>query len=582
VLAIAAVVFALAGPRPATAETPPETLVLVLDGDVTTTAKESPDETRFVRQVALAKAHVRAHRRGPVAVVLAAAAPQVAAAPTDDRDAAIAALGRLSPAPGTADLAPSIRVAVELARRSDRARVLVVSSRALPGVPQDENPVPIEAVGAGVASDDQGLVDQAISRAADGIRTQARFVVRNFAAEPRTRRLELHYEGLWSPEAWMPRFVLTSREVSIPARGEADVVFDLGPPSLDEDFLVGELAGDDSFPGNDRTVAWIPPPSRPSVLVVHGGVVRPFVAAVLDALGESIDREKSGAVLATDFAKAEPRDVTVVDGAPVEGLRGPTLLLAPFGAKGLPFGVGRTVAKPLVWRVEESHPLLRGADLSTAFVASATSIEGKDVRGLAFAEAVAVVAEGDVDGVPWIAFGMDPEGSDLPLRAALPVLLKNAIRILGERPAQTLRSFYRAGEPIRTRDGTSLLSRFLLGGNSPPGVTFIPLIAGPPDPLWHPLEGSSVEPMAPAGGPFKTLVEFLVGSARTATVDLDPARDVAPVRPPSPAPPPAPVETDVASTWRLALLAVAALLLVLDVVLVRAARRKVGATPVPA
>src|SRR4030095_11987454 len=87
----------------------------------------------------------------------------------------------------------------------------------------------------------------------------------------------------------------------------------------------------------------------------------------------------------------------------------------------------------------------------TAAAGGRPSGAGDDTRSLAYVEGDAVVAEGDRRGLRWIAFGLDPEGSDLPLRAALPVLLQNAVVRLAAGPRSPLRPFYRLGEAVRPR-----------------------------------------------------------------------------------------------------------------------------------
>ncbi len=525
--ALACLVLAAAGPREAEGAAPVSDLVVVLDGDVTTLAREARNETRFQREVALARARLEAPTVRRVAVVFAGAVPRAVVAPTADKDAAVAALAGLAPGVETADLKAALAVARTAAASLQGARILAISSRPVPG--EDADPL-LTVLGAGTASDDQGIVDERVVPAPDGARWTLGFTVRNYAREARTRSVVV---------SWADGRAFERREATLPARGTADVRFDVLPPK-DGAFVTARLEGADAFASNDLAAAWLSPFPRPSVLVVHAGKPRPFVAAVLAAMGDSIDRERSGWVPRTDFAAAPPRDVTVFDGvAPPTGSwrEGAYVVLAPFGdpaawGEDAPFRPGRSVVEPLVWRAEEGHPLLRGVDLSTAYVAKGTTIAaGGAAAGLAFVEGDPVVAEGERGAVRWIAFGLDPEGSDLPLRAALPVLVKNAIRRLATAPTAPMRPFYRAGEQLRPRLPIPGEGPFVLEMREASAAA---LRASVPR-----LDPDSDAPAAPRGPPRS--IEVRVGDrvvARTASVDLDPARDITPVReastPPAP------------------------------------------------
>ena len=209
-------------------------------------------------------------------------------------------------------------------------------------------------------------------------------------------------------------------------------------------------------------------------------------------------------------------------------------------------------------------------DLSTAFVARGSAIGGEGSRGLAFAEGEAVVAEGEQDGARWMAFGLDPDGSDLPIRAALPVILRNAIRRLAVAPNQPLKPFYRPGEEIIVRgtelDRASARLRLVRLDEFP----FPKGDAQTPRP-----------PFAPTGGPWLVSLSRATSDGpasdwQSAAVDLDAARDITPARPaavPPPPAPPAPPSDEVASRWMRILLLAAAVLLLLDLAAVRGGQK---------
>lgn len=575
-LALACLALAAAGPREASASAASRDLVVVLDADVTTLALESATETRFARQVALAKAHLHAADVGRVAVVSAGAIPLAFVPPTTDRAAAAAALDGLRPGFEPADLASAIAVARAAAASLANARVLVISSRAVPG--EGDDPA-LEVVGAGTTDDDVGIVDQKVVPHEDGVRWTVSVTIQNFAATPRARTVALS-KG---------RYVLLGRgrvrhderRVDLPPRGTAEAVFEV-LPAEGGTFVDVWLDEQDAFGVDDLASALLPSFPRPSVLVVHGGRPRPFVAAVLAAMGDSIDREKSGWVPLSDFASAPPRDVTVFDGVPPPSgpwRAGATVVLAPFGdpkawGDGAPLRPGRAVSEPLVWRAEEGHPLLRGVDLSTAYVAKGTTIDAPGAAGLAFVEGDPVVAEGESGKARWIAFGLDPEGSDLPLRAALPVLLRNAIRRLATAPKAPFRPSYRAGEQIRPRLPLPGAGPFDLAMEARGSHASVLHAAAPR------LEPDAEAPEAPYGpARWVTVRQGSETVASTATVDLDSGRDIAPVRAAAAHPAPAAGVGETGSRpWGPWLLLTAALLLLADLLLVVAGERKIART----
>jgi hypothetical protein len=582
--AVAALVLAIAGPKPAQAATPIEDLVIVLDADETTYCREpegGPLEgaTRFERELALAKAHTLARSAGRVGVVLAGATPRTLVAPTEDRLAVISRL--VFPAVhsdiGRADLTAAVAVARE-ARLPERSlRVLILSSRDIPAAATGSD---VSVEGAGTAEDDQGFVDASVTPNADGVNFDVRVVLVNRSSEAVRRTLERTMQSVdlvTSSVTDVGGAEEDSQTVDLPANAEievklsvrADGRWPLSTWNLHLPDRPGEPRRYDAWSGNNYFYAGLRPRARPSVLVVHGNRPRPFVRALLDAMGDAIDRDASGFVPVSGLADARPRDVTIVDGVsvPAGSLRkGAWIFVAPFGdpsaASGLPFRVGREVREPLVWRSEVSDPLLRGVDLTTAYVAKASTIVGDGVRTLASVEGEAVVADGQRDGARWLAFGLDPDGSDLPIRAALPLLLANAIRRMGEMPKSPLKPFYRAGEPIAplVEVGPTEFDGFRTTEKQRRRVDRW----GPGDPL-APTPGESVL----WATTFAAWATTSAGVTMPVAVNrLDRSFDIRPARPASPPPPPAPPPPeDEAARWLAWLLIGAGALLLIDLIL---------------
>ena len=573
VLALAALVLALAGLAPAPAGPPPRALILVVDADPTTAAVEADGRSRYAHALDLAGRLLASRAWREVAVLEARAAPEVLVAPTEDRAAAAARLGRLQrdaegrrrgPEDGPADLGAALHTARELARVRAPATLQVLTARAAPAAEASEDAAgetsesggaaEIQLWGVGATREDQGFVRFDLAPTRGGQRVLFTGAFRNDAPGIRVRDLVLETGG---------QDVFRRTLELAPGVSSEAVEVELLPPK-GGGWLRARLDGTDAFPPNDEVLAWLAPPLRPSVLVAHDGAVRPYTRAILDAMGDGIDVAGSGSVRAADLARARPRDVTIVDGVdlPPDALRpGAYLFLAPLGP-GLPFDVGEPVREPLVWRSAPDHPLVADLDLGAAWIARGYPVSGAGLVPLAEADGAAVLAEGERAGVRYVVLGLDPEGSDLPLRAAFPLLVQAAIRRLAAVPLAPLQPFYAAGGALRPR---------------------LPLPGGPEATLTWPggeaavrLHPGQAAWTVPAGQRGAVTVRTATWTGHTAFVDVDPDRSVLPKREAGVPPPRARIRAEGALRWRRALLLAALLLLVLDLVLVA---RRDGADP---
>lgn len=578
-LALAALALVAAGLP--TAPPAARALVLVLDADATSEALEADGRPRLQHGLEAAAAEVRAHADGPVGVVVAAGQPWVLAegvGPADGEREALAArllagedLARLRGG-GPAPLAPALALARRLA--GEAGRVLLLGARELPA---DEAARGVEARGVGTADDDAGFVGLRLVPAApagdEGERVRVTFGVQALGARAAQRRLVVEVaEAAYRHE----------QPVALEADERRDVVLEVPVPPQGGvlrarlDAQAGGTA--DRLARNDRLEVVLPAPVRPAVLAVHdGGGLKPWTAAALGAMGERIDRARSGAVSAAGLAAAAAHDVVVVDGAvlPPGSLRpGAWVFLAPSGGE-LPFELAAPVERPLVWRALPGHPLALDLDLADAWVLRATPLRpGPGLVAVATAGAdQPVLAEGEREGVRYVALALDPAASDLPVRAAFPLLLRNAILRLCRARAEALPPYVQAGQPLRARlplpGGEQV--RVAWAGAATPQPARVGLEQGP----LAPYDALGVARLLPAGeGPAGP------PALRTAVVDLTPWR-IAPARLPGPRPAPAKAPGAPAPPWAQALLGLAALLLVLDLALGRRpAGRAAGRTGV--
>ena len=577
-LALACVVLALAGLRPADASPPALDLVLVLDGDVTMAAREADGALRLRHAVDDAHAFVRAVPTRPgqpdrlaarVGLVLAAGAPRLVAAPSNDR---IELERRLEavvlPAALRGDLTAAWDTALD-ALRGAPGRIVVLTAR-----PFEPGPTPagVEVLvhGVGRVRADQGIVDLAVTRVPAASAYAVHASVRNDDDAPRTREVVVRVG-----DAEVAR-----GSVVLEPGATEELTWQVPAPEADAWLDVG-LEGEDAFPANDAVAARLAPTPRPSVLVVHGGRVRPYTAAIVEALADTgwIDPARGGFVAVADLAQAEAADVIVVDGVglPPAALRpGAYVFLAPLSGA-LPFELGAEVEEPLVWRKAPGHPLVGDLDLRRAFVVRGRTVAGDGLVPLAYAEGRPVIAEGERDGVRYVVLGLDPEGSAMPFQAELPRLVRTAVLRLARAHAAPLAPLYRVGEALRPAAPLPGGPEARIAWSGPARDARLAEVGrgtaagrlAPDGSTWRVPPGASGRTRITTGGAGAT-----AWTGWTALLEVDPQRTIVPVRPPGAVPAPAAAKPAVARVWRTALLALAGLFLLLDLALVAQARRR--------
>lgn len=180
----------------------------------------------------------------------------------------------------------------------------------------------------------------------------------------------------------------------------------------------------DCLAADDRAFALVPERRRRRTLLVTDGNLF-LEGALLADPDVSLERIPP--------AGYRPREATGFDVAifdrvapePPPGVRG-VLLVDPQG--GGAFAVVRRVVDPILTDVARDHPVARGVVLRDVNIrdASAFAVGPSDTTVASSFGAPVIVARADA-GVRTVAVGFDVRGSDLPLRAAFPILLANAL-----------------------------------------------------------------------------------------------------------------------------------------------------------
>lgn len=190
---------------------------------------------------------------------------------------------------------------------------------------------------------------------------------------------------------------------------------------------------------------------RPNLFVAAAllAMERPLRLETLTPTQARDDRERRARVGAPP-----PFELLIIDALddrdplPTEAV--PSLIFDPFHveARTFPVARGRRIIRPRITSRDALHPLLRGLVFKDVNLAEATALlpeEGDEVLLSHLQQPIAIVRE--VEGVPWAIFSFDPSRTDLPLRAAFPMLVARVLDMARTDDAG-LATALTAGQPL--------------------------------------------------------------------------------------------------------------------------------------
>lgn len=395
--------LAIAAARPAAKQG--EALVFVVDVSASMDGEPIAEARRF-----LARRVTGLGQSGSVAIVTAGREARIALAPAAPGPRVDEAIAALRAERATAAIDEALAIADGLA-----TRVVVVSD------------APIDAAASRRAQKPEGRVVG--RRSADNLGITALSTrVPEGAAEEAEREAEIAI-ATSSPRSRSARLVVTlagrvvaDRRIALEARGEEVVHVALHGAGA----LVARVTPDDgaadaiALDDEARLEEAVRRPPRVALVAAQDGPAGFFVAQALRAAGASDVR-----VVAPGAAVPADAEVAVlVDDAPRPAI--PTFLIGPGAA-----------AMNVVPATEGTHlrsilaedPLLRGValdDLTLARARVAKSLPA-GARTLVDLDAGPALVTGGTGARAWVWLGIDPEGSDLVLRVAFPVLVGNVL-----------------------------------------------------------------------------------------------------------------------------------------------------------
>lgn len=423
-LVAALIAAALMRPGVAGAAGVGRTTVVILDASASMRATDVAP-TRFSAGVARARQMASSLAPGQqMAIVQMAEHAQLLSAPTSDGAQLGSALDRARPSTGASDLGEGISLAnAILAGRPGGSIVLIGDGHSRPAAAPPRAGAPLTYISVGVTG--ENLAIEALSRTGPGT-VFAR--VANYGRAPREVRVDMLVDGRLAD-------VLP---LHVDGNASADLTWTRLPAGAQ--VLEARLEGADAFALDDS--AWLltgmPPERRVLLVTADNGFLQRALAL---RPGVRVDTVTPQAYRAGTAA-----DLYVFDGfVPPGHLPEPALVVGPPPGQG-PVPAGPAVEPGAVLPADAREPLLRNVNLRDVHVQVAARVSvpnGWRVLVSATDAPLLLLHEGE----PRVAqLTFDVHHSDLPLRAAFPILVQNLVGHL--MPGGFENQAYRLGAPV--------------------------------------------------------------------------------------------------------------------------------------
>lgn len=415
VLAVASLVVGLA--RPLLQRPPGEPAgdtVVVLDVSASMAAR-SGGVSRFdeAREEAL-RLVAGLGRNARMCVVAAGSTPRVLAPFTDDRDALRRAIAGASAADEAGEPVGSLLFALGLREPGRTARVVFITDGAFTGLGDaDPDLTGVRVVAVGGPVENAGITAMSFRRTAAG---GVELFVSIAASGGMSRVVPLVVSA-------GSRTVLR-REVPIGAGGTASVSVPWEGPTAGR--IVARIEVDDGLAADDAAYAVFAPARRMRVLLV--GEPDAFLEAALARFPGVVLVRVEAVDPVGGARQLERYDLAVFNGGdppPVE--RGNVLAFAAV-PPGLPLEPRAVVVGPRFVSWDRSHPLLASLALGPVVIERALAVAaGPGVQVIARSREAPLVATWERADLRVLFVAFRPSQSDLPLRAAFPLLVANAL-----------------------------------------------------------------------------------------------------------------------------------------------------------
>jgi len=464
ILLVMALALALSRPGLLTRSTGFGRAILIVD---TSASMQATDErpSRFARGMREARAVLDGLAPGEEALLIEAGPrPTVAVPLTREGSELRAGLARLRPHDAGADMAAALRLAAAFAEGAGPTEVHVFTDQAsgqvLAPLPRTVD-LRVHAVGGA-----------APNVAITGLRVRKNYYSGGqhelFVALANTGRETVTFPLVVTLEGTR----LSRQQVTLPPQTRRSLIVPFsyrGGGALEVTAEVG-----DALAVDNRGWALLPPPRTLRVLLVTSGNL--FLEQALRS-----DPQVELTTTLPPLFSGDPgdHDVVVLDGAAPALLQRGRYVLVNTVAGNTPLEVVGTIRNPVVVDWDRSHPAMRFLDLSQVLIEEALRVRPLAGSRTLIESTLTPLALAFEEGGSRIVFvGFDPLRSDLPLRAAFPLFLSNALRWLYPTRLEDLPLQAATGHPLSVA--------------VPPGVTGVRVAAPDGTTRDVPVMGGSV------------------------------------------------------------------------------------------
>ena len=410
-----------------------ESVAIVIDASASMQATDvRPSRIEAAKQAA-GKIIAGLSKGDEACVVEAGKRTRVRAGFTTNRRVLSSAIAKVRATDTETALRDALALAVSLAKKRPEAEIVLISDGAFPSLDDlalGSERVRFVQVGKECFNVGVTAMDARRDYSARGA-LQVFAQITSFASKPASFVLEVYHNDS----------LIDARPVELAAGATRGEVFANFP--YEAGVVRAHIDLDDDLAVDNSGYAYLVPRGELTVLLV--GEESMFLERAL-----GIDpRVRVSRVSIADFRPDTPADVRVFNGWAPDKLPDGGSLLVNTSARNGPVEVTAKVQTPTVVRWDEKHPVLRYVSFEQVAIAEALAVSPRPWgQVLVEGDTTPLVVAGQQGKLRAVYIGFELERSNLPLRAAFPILIQNCLEWLATGSETVANRSVRTGEAI--------------------------------------------------------------------------------------------------------------------------------------